>query len=650
MSNSSRHSGRDRRHPYRRDGRNDRDFRDSRDTRNNSGPPPRDGYRPSYPSFDANRDRNHDQGRPRDVPPYPGTDRGADSYRPPQSDFTFRVDKPAGIQLANSYRPQHDRLPRNDRRDIRSFHSDSRKNARDRRQGRDRPRRPFIAAERELLKANHDDGEGIALYDPNGGVTYRPLNELSDSDEAEMDISDDDAAADATDGDEPPHKRARLGVQQSTSESVTPKWSNPDPYTALPPETVPQGKKKDVVQLIRKSRVQTNPVRTSLPTETADFIALDLDSEESEAGNEAEAPTESPEAPEAPDEVITISDDDQSIDGEEEASESEISAPSGPGEPVTHRQDAFISPSDLATFTLASSRKRTHDGEIKMPHAPLKQATRKRGAGAILKEWRPTPEMHPTPWLERDHSDSANMAVWLHKEIVDFYEWIKPRDFEAYQRQKLIEKLSDMVREEFHTADVYPFGSFPSGLYLPTGDMDVAMMSNSYVKGGAARFTGTRVLYRFKDYLVRHRIAWANEIQLITRARVPLVKFVEIKTGLKVDVSFENSTGVAALKTFRAWREKYPGMPALVTIIKQFLMMRGLNEPVNGGIGGFSVICLVVSMLQQMPEVNSGNLDTRHHLGQLLLHFFDLYGNKFDYEKVAISLNPPRWIPKVSVS
>lgn len=173
-------------------------------------------------------------------------------------------------------------------------------------------------------------------------------------------------------------------------------------------------------------------------------------------------------------------------------------------------------------------------------------------------------------------------------------------------------------------------------------------MSDRYAGGYDAKYCTKTFLYRFRGQLVNHKIAWENEIELIVHAKVPLVKFIEHKTGLKVDVSFENSTGLTAIDTFKKWREQYPGLPALVTLIKHFLLMRGLNEPVNGGIGGFSVICLVVSMLQMMPEVQSGNLNTRHHLGQLLLHFFDLYGNKFNYQTVAISMDPPRWIPKVS--
>lgn len=239
-------------------------------------------------------------------------------------------------------------------------------------------------------------------------------------------------------------------------------------------------------------------------------------------------------------------------------------------------------------------------------------------------------------------------TIRLHKEVVDFYEYIKPRDFEERLRGELVRDLKQFCRKVFRDAEMYPFGSFPSGLYLPTGDMDMAFMSDGYMKGGVPKYSTKNTLYRLRGQLMNHKVAWEDEIEVIPSAKVPLVKFIEHKTGLKVDVSFENNSGVTAIATFKAWRDRYPGMPALVTLVKHFLLMRGLNEPVNGGIGGFSVICLVVSMLQMMPEVQSGNLDTRHHLGQLLLHFFDLYGNKFNYQTVAISLNPPHWIPKVS--
>jgi non-canonical poly(A) RNA polymerase PAPD5/7 len=176
-----------------------------------------------------------------------------------------------------------------------------------------------------------------------------------------------------------------------------------------------------------------------------------------------------------------------------------------------------------------------------------------------------------------------------------------------------------------------------SGLYLPTADMDLVVCSASFMRGGPPTYMSAKSwLYKFQKLLVAQRVASPESIEVIAHARIPLVKYVDRATGLKVDVSFENLGGVDAINTFIAWKERYPAMPILVTVIKHFLLMRGLNEPVNGGIGGFSVICLVVSMLQLMPQVQSRSLIPEHHLGEMLLEFFDLYGHRFQYETNAI--------------
>lgn len=195
----------------------------------------------------------------------------------------------------------------------------------------------------------------------------------------------------------------------------------------------------------------------------------------------------------------------------------------------------------------------------------------------------------------------------------------------------------------FASATVHPFGSFMSGLYLPTADMDLVVCSASYMKGGPPTYLGARSwLYKFQKFLIAQHVADSQSIEVIAHARIPLVKFVDRLTGLKVDISFENLGGVDAIDTFLKWKDQYPAMPILVTVIKHFLLMRGLNEPVNGGIGGFTVICLVVSMLQLMPQVQSRSLVPEHHLGEVLLEFFNLYGRNFNYESNAICLKTPR--------
>lgn len=233
-------------------------------------------------------------------------------------------------------------------------------------------------------------------------------------------------------------------------------------------------------------------------------------------------------------------------------------------------------------------------------------------------------------------------------EISDFYDLVRPREFEDRLRGNLVSELNRILDKSgnWRGRKLHAFGSFMSGLYLPTGDMDLVLCSDAVLSGGSTLPVGLNQLKQFRNYLRSSRVAVHNNFEMISKARVPLVKYVDSTTGLKVDISFENPSGVIAIQTFKAWREQYPVMPTLVTIIKQFLLMRGLNEPVNGGIGGFSVICVVVSMLQMMPQVQSGDMVPERNLGSLLMHFFDLYGNRFNYKITALRLNPPGYVNK----
>jgi non-canonical poly(A) RNA polymerase PAPD5/7 len=233
---------------------------------------------------------------------------------------------------------------------------------------------------------------------------------------------------------------------------------------------------------------------------------------------------------------------------------------------------------------------------------------------------------------------------------MDFYYYVKPRGFEEVVRQKLVENLRNNVKRYFQpSADILAFGSFPAGLYLPTADMDLVCVSSQYLAGGRPTMANKGTLFKFANFLKKERLALNDKVEVISGAKVPLVKYVCATTGLKVDISFENDTGLIANKTFQDWKTEFPAMPIIVTFIKHFLDMRGLNEPVNGGIGGFSVICLVVSLLQHMPQVQSGTMIPEHHLGEVLMEFLDLYGNQFNTATTAIQLKPPAYIPKVCI-
>ncbi|KAF2457993.1 hypothetical protein BDY21DRAFT_21010 [Lineolata rhizophorae] len=223
---------------------------------------------------------------------------------------------------------------------------------------------------------------------------------------------------------------------------------------------------------------------------------------------------------------------------------------------------------------------------------------------------------------------------------------MRPQGFEYSMREALLSRVAAAL-QACQPGQLFCFGSFASGLFLPNSDMDLVYLSDKFRTTGVRGFPEqTRFLHVMAASLRSHNLTTMQDTEVVGKARVPIIKFVERSTSLKVDISFENMAGVTAIRTFREWRILYPEMPVLVTVIKQFLAMRDLNEVFTGGLGGFTIICLVVSLLQNLPNGLGSQPSKGYNLGELLLEFFNLYGNKFDYLSTGITLDPPGYFAK----
>ena len=414
-----------------------------------------------------------------------------------------------------------------------------------------------------------------------------------------MDFSDEDH----------PSKRVRLKANNSLADELA-RWSNPDPYTSLPPVDDPKRKHKDVVKLIRKARVETTAAPGMGAANDQDFISFDFDGDDFHPGRY------SPPA----------------------------SAPTGPKSDFPARNVQPTQDKAQDSIQLGKRKREDNQNQLRLTSSQKKQYNRD---DMVLAQWQPTSNVSPTPWLRSPKDRGLEMpGISLHKEVVDFYEWVKPRDFEQEVRADLIVRLQKDFERLEPGGRLRPFGSFAAGLYLPTGDMDLVFLRSS--------FRGTRISSNGKlakpkiemvssfARFIRNQGLAQGMVKPILHAKVPIIKFVERVSGLRVDLSFDNDTGVNANDTFHKWKVQYPAMPILVSIIKHFLMMRGLNDVAFGGLGGFSIICLVTSFVQHFPSTSQPP-----NLGLMLLEFFNLYGNLFNRHDVAIRLDPPSYISKV---
>ncbi|TYH17435.1 hypothetical protein ES288_A05G191500v1 [Gossypium darwinii] len=96
------------------------------------------------------------------------------------------------------------------------------------------------------------------------------------------------------------------------------------------------------------------------------------------------------------------------------------------------------------------------------------------------------------------------------------------------------------------------------GLYLPTSDIDV-MILESGIKNPQ---TGLYALFR-----VLSQRGIAKKIQVIAKASVPIIKFVEKKSGAAFDISFDVDNGPKAAEFIKVYSSGIDSYALLAMII-----------------------------------------------------------------------------------
>lgn len=374
-------------------------------------------------------------------------------------------------QLRRSDRENHDLDSMSNFRGVKFKFNDGKN---DRRQVRERKsnraRRGYgrlsrVASEREFLRTNREPTPQLmtGMNEESGtAVKFLRLEDLSDSEETDMDLSANEDASfenkkscSATNS---PKENTPLNIEPGESSSlaftdniqgntlshsgtesssneqdekkkstkvsvekkhdIKPRWSNPDPYTALPPPDESQKKKKDVVKLIRKARIASES-KTKLETPTDDFISFDF------GENDIIDLTDSLDKPYSPPTHRGTTNSDKNL------SRSRMNCDTSPiarntrrsTSPLETKKDRVInyrgkSPNRLSSKEYPArhimsdsnlgTRKRTISDVIKEPPISSGKGVRSPPDGRILDDWLPYDEISESPWLN-DHSNINDM-------------------------------------------------------------------------------------------------------------------------------------------------------------------------------------------------------------------------------------------------
>jgi non-canonical poly(A) RNA polymerase PAPD5/7 len=232
-----------------------------------------------------------------------------------------------------------------------------------------------------------------------------------------------------------------------------------------------------------------------------------------------------------------------------------------------------------------------------------------------------------TPWIPSTFKYDSGYTG-LHDEILLFNKYISPTVEELYMRDETISKIMNIITKELNQNNIHinVFGSYKTGLFLPTSDIDMVIFGD----------WKHLPLNQLKLAIIRDQICDHDNVLVLDKASVPIIKIIDSKTELKIDISFNTINGVNSAKMIQDCLTQFPALRPLVMVLKHFLLQWDYNEVWRGGISSYSLILMTINFLQMHPRIDPRTAS--ENLGILLIEFFELYGKKFNYFKTAIRI------------
>lgn len=142
------------------------------------------------------------------------------------------------------------------------------------------------------------------------------------------------------------------------------------------------------------------------------------------------------------------------------------------------------------------------------------------------------------PWITEATLNKERGFSFLHYEILDYYNYIKPKEEENKKRLKTIEILTDIINKAWPNWEVKVFGSFPVDLHLSNSDIDIVIFKDNNSDNNSKdtcfqSFSEIEQLKLIHNVLVRK--SFAKDIKIVD-AKVPILKSICKETGIRLDI------------------------------------------------------------------------------------------------------------------
>lgn len=249
--------------------------------------------------------------------------------------------------------------------------------------------------------------------------------------------------------------------------------------------------------------------------------------------------------------------------------------------------------------------------------------------------------------------------IKLEKEISSFCQSLEPTEQTDKDRQAVIDRIRTAIQTSLPNVMVEVFGSFKTGLYFPSSDIDIVIFHD----------LSSTPFECIRQSLIEAGVCDKSRITILSNATVPIIKLTDKQTNIKIDIAFNVENASKSVLFIQASLSEWPVMKSLLTVLKQLLKDQHLNEVYSGGVSSYSLTLLILFFLKQAqpkgsptkhPKQQPSTLSAKssqsspqqqqksslqqHQQHQpcavLLLKFLEFYVHSFNYHVFGISVNP----------
>uniref|UniRef100_A0A6V7QUA9 RNA uridylyltransferase n=1 Tax=Ananas comosus var. bracteatus TaxID=296719 RepID=A0A6V7QUA9_ANACO len=239
------------------------------------------------------------------------------------------------------------------------------------------------------------------------------------------------------------------------------------------------------------------------------------------------------------------------------------------------------------------------------------------------------------------------------------FESLVPAEEEKAKQRQLLLSLSKLINKEWPNAQLYLYGSCANSFGVSNSDIDVCLSIDD------TEISKADILLKLADILQSGNL---QNVQALTRARVPIVKLMDPVTGISCDICINNLLAVVNTKLLGDYAKIDARLRQLAFIVKHWARSRRVNETYQGTLSSYAYVIMCIHFLQlrrpailpclqameatyvvtvnstkyayfdQVEKLNGFGGRNKESISRLLWAFFQYWAYHHDYTNDVISV------------